>query len=438
MRIAMFTNTYLPHVGGVARSVSAFTRCYREKGHEVLVVAPEFPDQPEEEHDVIRIPAIQKFNGSDFSVALFTPPELAERLDDFNPQVIHAHHPFLLGNEALRAARVRELPLVYTHHTLYEQYTHYVPADSALLRRFVIELATQFGNLSDHVFAPSESIAELLEERGVRSPITALPTGVDYAFFNDSNGKRVREENGIANDAFVIGHVGRLAPEKNLEFLAQAVILFMSEHDNAVFLLAGKGPSESQILDAFSAVGLEDRIVSLGELDHDELRHAYAALDVFAFASKSETQGMVLAEAMAAGAPVVALDASGVREIVNDKHNGRLVEEERVEALAEAIGWVAGLGPEDYRQLRKGADATAREFSMERIAERGLSVYGQLLRRPAPPRRDDERWSQLIERIGAEWDILNGNARALGTAALDQLVEDVWPQGPPEDNDLAR
>lgn len=438
MRITMFTNTYLPHVGGVARSVSAFTRCFREKGHEVLVVAPEFEGQPEHEEHVVRIPAIQNFNGSDFSVALFTPPELAERLDDFRPQVIHAHHPFLLGNEALRAARVRELPLVYTHHTLYEQYTHYVPADSALLRRFVIELATEFANLSDHVFAPSESVADLLKERGVRSPITALPTGVDYRFFNDSNGAPVREKNAIAKDAFVVGHVGRLAPEKNLGFLGRSVTEFMCRHNNAIFLLAGKGPSESHVLEQFSAAGLQDRIVSLGELDHHELRHAYAAMDLFVFASKSETQGMVLAEAMAAGTPVVALDASGVREIVNDKRNGRLVNEESTEALAQAIQWTAELGSDAYRDLRKGADATAREFSMSRIAEKGLSVYHQLLRRPAAATRDFEVWSQLTERIGVELDILNGNARALGTAALDQLVEDGWPQGPPEENDLAR
>lgn len=432
MRIAMFTNTYVPHVGGVARSVSTFTRRYREMGHEVLIVAPEFEGQPEREEHVVRIPAIQNFNGSDFSVALYAPQELSDRLDEFDPQVVHAHHAFLLGNEAVRTARVRELPLVYTHHTLYEQYTHYVPADSALLRRFVIELGTRFANLADHVFAPSESVADLLKKRGVEVPVSVIPTGVDYPYFNDSDGERVRRENGIPGEAFVVGHVGRLAPEKNLRFLADAVIEFLGGHDDAVFLLAGSGPSEDDLIERFRAAGLEDRIHALGELDHDELRHVYAAMDVFAFASRSETQGMVLAEAMAAGAPVVALDASGAREIVEDERNGRLVGDESVEALADAIRWVFDLEPEAYGALREGADRTARDYSLERSAERAISVYEQLLRRPPSESGDYDGWTQIVERIAAEWAILEGSARALGTAARDQLVEGGAPGEPRE------
>src|SRR3990172_3888517 len=128
MNIVMFTNTYTPHVGGVARSVEAFSGAYRRRGHRVLVVAPEFADQPQHEEDVVRIPAIQNFNGSDFSVVLPVPGSLDDVLDAFKPDIVHAHHPFLLGNTAVRVARFRELPLVFTHHTLYEQYTHYVPA----------------------------------------------------------------------------------------------------------------------------------------------------------------------------------------------------------------------------------------------------------------------------------------------------------------------
>lgn len=425
MRIAMFSNTYLPHVGGVARSVAAFAGCYRERGHEVLVVAPEFEGQPEQENDVVRVPAIQHFNGSDFSVALSVPSDVSDRLDEFEPQVIHAHHAFLLGNEAVRVARLRDVPLVYTHHTLYERYTHYVPADSSLLQRFVIELGTHFANLCDHVFAPSESIAGLLRERGVKVPLTVVPTGVDYPFFRESDGDRVREQEGIAQDAFVVGHVGRLAPEKNLGFLADAVIEFMRERGDAVFLLAGKGPSEKDIVERFASAGLQDRLFALGELDHDELRHAYAAMDVFAFASKSETQGMVLAEAMATGTPVVALDASGSREIVDDEHNGRLIEKEETGAFASGLCWVSDLDAKACSALRKGADRTARAYSLERSADRALSVYSSLKQTgPRPTKRHDYAgWADLVDRIAAEWEILSGSARALGHAAFDQLVE---------------
>ena len=121
MRIAMFTNTYLPHVGGVARSVSTYEEELRRRGHQVRIVAPTFEGAAQSTYDVLRVPAIQGFNGSDFSVRLPQPGLIAAFLDDFRPQVIHSHHPFLLGDSALRFAWSRRLPLVFTHHTLYEQ-----------------------------------------------------------------------------------------------------------------------------------------------------------------------------------------------------------------------------------------------------------------------------------------------------------------------------
>ncbi|MGB5339750.1 MAG: glycosyltransferase, partial [Gammaproteobacteria bacterium] len=161
MKIVMLTNTFMPHVGGVARSVAAFAAEYRRCGHQVLVVAPVFPNMPQAETGMVRIPAIQNFNGSDFSVVLPVSGLLTDELDDFKPQIVHAHHPYLLGTTALRIARYRELPLVYTHHTLIEQYTHYVPVDTPGIKRFAIEMGTRYANLADQVFAPSESIAAL-------------------------------------------------------------------------------------------------------------------------------------------------------------------------------------------------------------------------------------------------------------------------------------
>lgn len=130
MRIVMITNTYTPHVGGVARSVEAFTTAYRERGHEVLVVCPEFENAPEEGSGVVRVPAIQRFNGSDFSVVLMAPRWLRRKVEAFRPDLVHSHHPFLLGATAVRLARMLDVPLVFTHHTMYEHYTHYVPGDS--------------------------------------------------------------------------------------------------------------------------------------------------------------------------------------------------------------------------------------------------------------------------------------------------------------------
>ena len=417
MNIVMLTNTFTPHVGGVARSVESFTAEYRRRGHRVLVVAPEFPDMPQDEINVVRIPAIQNFNGSDFSVVLPVSGLLTGVLDEFAPDIIHAHHPYLLGVTALRVARYRNLPLVFTHHTLYEEYTHYVPGDAPKLRRFIIEVAIRYANLSEQVFAPSESIMILLRERGVATPITVVPTGVQAEHFAQGNGGRFRVAMGIPEDAFVVGHLGRLAPEKNLEFLAEAAVAFLKTTSRAHFLVIGTGPSEMVIREIFTREGLDARLHTASVLEREQLADALHAMNLFAFASKSETQGMVLTEAMAAGLPVVALDAPGVREVVRDYRNGRLLHGESIKDMVSAMQWVAGLPAKQYRELERAAHETAEAFSMSHSADKALACYTKLRDRIRVDRSEqEEHWHHLLDLIKVEWEILKGIGSATDAA----------------------
>lgn len=413
----MLTNTYLPHVGGVARSVSAFTEEYRKRGHRVMIVAPEFSQRIPDEQDVVRIHALQNFNGSDFSVALPFSGDLSDKLNDFRPDIVHSHHPFLLGMTALRIARTRQLPLVFTHHTLYERYTHYVPADSDALKRFVIELATRYANLASLVFAPSQSIASLLRERGVKTPIAEVPTGVQLQDYTGGDGARARRELGIPASAFLAGHLGRLAEEKNLEFLAAAVADFMQRHPQVHFLLVGSGPMGERLQRLFASRGLAGRLHMPGTLQGEAQRDAYTAMDAFVFASTSETQGMVLTEAMAAGTPVIALDANGSREVVRDGINGRLLMRENSGDFVAALQWLLELPAPQRAKLRREALATAEQFSMENCAGRALQLYEPLLGQPWS--LDDSlyaQWQRLRNTIGAQWDILEGVTSAAGAA----------------------
>jgi 1,2-diacylglycerol 3-alpha-glucosyltransferase len=429
MNIVMLSNTYAPHVGGVARSIDAFSRQYRELGHQVLIVAPEFDNQPPGEKGIVRIPAIQHFNGSDFSVALPVSGLLTEALDAFQADIVHAHHPFLLGMTAMRIARYRQLPLVFTHHTLYEQYTHYVPGDSPMLRRFAVQLVTRYANLSDRVFAPSESIALLLLERGVHTPINIVPTGVELPDFCKGDGVAVRRKMGIPDNAFVVGHIGRLAPEKNLHFLATSIAGFIragmastagqSDRREVHCLVVGCGPSEADIRAIFAGQGVTGRLHMDGILTKRALAGAYHAMDVFAFASTSETQGMVITEAMAAGNPVVALDASGVREVVKDRVNGRLLTEQKTDTFASALQWVMEQSAEQMRALAEAARETAEQYSMPNTARRALDCYEQLLTSNAIAHdQDDDLWMRLLDLIKAEWKIIEGFAGAAGDSIL--------------------
>ncbi len=416
----MMTNTFTPHVGGVARSVESFTAEYRRRGHRVLVVAPEFENMPEDEVDVVRVPAIQHFNGSDFSVSLPLFGHLADAVEDFRPDVVHSHHPFLIGASAVRIARLHDLPLVFTHHTMYEQYTHYVPGNSEPLKRFVIRLSTSYANLCNQVFAPSESVAAVLRERGVRAPIDIVPTGVDLARFEGGSGEGFRAAVGIPPDAFVVGHVGRLAAEKNLGFLTDALIAFMSAEPRAHVLVAGGGPWHKTLRDRFAQAGLLARVHLVGVLEKMILVSAYKAMDVFAFSSRSETQGMVLTEAMAAGVPVVAVDASGVREVVRDRLNGRLLAEESVEGFAAALAWMTALAPAERAAMRARVAETARAFSIEATAGKALDAYAALREASFGEHQEEiGMWNSALRRVRAEWELLRSMAGAAGVATTE-------------------
>jgi 1,2-diacylglycerol 3-alpha-glucosyltransferase len=421
MNIAIFTNTFTPHVGGVARSVEAFVAEYRKLGHRVLVVAPEFANMPEHETDVVRIAAIQNFNASDFSVALPIHDQLSTLLDSFAPDIIHSQHPFLLGMTALRTARYRQLPLVFTHHTLYEQYTHYVPGDSSAMQCFAIELATRYANLCDQVIAPSQSIAELLQQRGVTTAVEVIPTGVYPQQFATGDGDKVRRQLAIPPDAAVIGHLGRLAPEKNLEFLARAVANVAVDSDAVHFLVVGAGPSEQVISDIFAKAGVSDKLHMTGVLQQQSLVDALHAMDIFAFASGSETQGIVLTEAMAAGLPVVALDAPGVREVVRHGVNGMLLHDKTLTAFSAALREVIAAPAERLAALQQGARQTADSYSMPRSAKKALTCFTALQQSQSATFRPQSDGEDVLAWVKAEWDILCSLAGAGSTAVGSAL-----------------
>ena len=427
MNILMMTNTYLPHVGGVARSIEAFSSEYRQRGHQVLIVAPMFDGVPDNEENVIRIPAIQNFNGSDFSAALPVPGILSAAIKNFKPDVIHSHHPFLIGSTALRIAHTHEIPLVFTHHTKYEEYTHYMPGDSQALKRFVIRLSTNYANLCDQVFVPSESIAALIRERGVKTPVDVVPTGVKLSRFDHANGLQFRKLMNIAENAFVIGHLGRLAKEKNLTFLTNAAISYLKNNldkDNICFMLVGEGPMKETIKEMFANNQLSEQLSIIGILDSSQVADAYNAMDVFAFASKSETQGMVITEAMAAGTPVVALDAPGVREVVRDYYNGRLLHSENLHEFAAGLEWIQSRNTTQRKELIKHVKATAEVFSMQHSADKALQHFTKLCKLSLS-HRDKEyySWASALHYIEAEWERLNELTDAVGAAINPKHVK---------------
>lgn len=418
MNILMMTNTYKPILGGLEKSIQSFTEQYRKQKHNVLIVAPSYEGQPEREFGVVRLPAVKKVSGTDFSINLPIPGLVSKIVRAFKPDIVHAHHPFLIGDMALRLCGQYKIPLVFTYHTLFEHYMHYLPFDQEMAKSFVVQLAAGYANLADCVIAPSESVRRILRRQGIKAPIKVLPTGIQVKKYKQGNNEKFRRQFKIPQDAFLVGHVGRLAPEKNLNFLARAMSVYLRKEKKARFLLAGQGPSRKPLIALFKKRGVFGQCVIPGSLQGRDLLNAYHAMNVFAFTSHSETQGMVLVEAMAAGVPIVALDASGVREAVRDKDNGRLIKKENVKGFVKALREITHMPKKKYEKMKENAKSTALDFELEKSAKKMLRIYESLKidnvgRQPL----DQATWHLLMARIKTEWNML-GNLRKAAEAAI--------------------
>lgn len=413
MKILMVTNTYPPHVGGVAVSVKSYVDKLLEDGHKVLVLAPTFEGAPDQEENVVRVAAIQNFNGSDFSVRLPIPSFLSSKLNQFRPDVVHSHHPFLLGDTALRIANKWNVPIVFTYHTMYERYTHYVPGDSPALKQFVIKLSAGYANLCHRVIAPSESIKSILINRGVETPIEVIPTGINISRFKRGARQKLRFKYHIPKTASVIGHVGRLAPEKNLIFLAKAIVAFLKSAPSAHFIVVGEGSSEAELKKIFSTPKLRKQVHFTGTLVGKELADALHAMDLFVFASTTETQGLVIAEAMAAGLPVIALDASGVREVVKTGRNGTLLKQQNIRKFKAAISDYFSLDTNKKEEFSHNASSTAKSFSMNHTYKLLIKTYHTLSEEEMSSRTDnDSTWENTLSLIETEWSLMKNRLQS--------------------------
>lgn len=251
-----------------------------------------------------------------------------------------------------------------------------------------------------------------------------IPTGINLKHFISGDGKKFREHNQIPWDAPVIGYAGRLAPEKNLDLLIKCLIELLQKEPRAHVLMVGHGSSEKMIRDVFQKSGLEKRLHLTGFLYNAELVDAYFAMDVFAFASLSETQGMVLIEAMAAGVPVVAIESAGVREVVKDFFNGRLLRDPDQQKFVEALLWVLNRPPRELENMKHRARKTALGYSIDFCAGRMLRIYEDLLNKEVAHGPEAySSWSRLTERLKAEWHIFSNLLEAGEAAILEKSSE---------------
>ncbi len=367
-------------MGGVTRSIETFVREFRDLGHEVHIFAPSFEGYKDLEDCIYRVPAIPRFNHTDFSLPLPFSLKVRSIFEKLNVDLVHVQHPFFLGEMGMHLAKNRGIPIILTYHTQYEMYSHYAPIDSDLVKRWIFNVCTSFCNLCDLVVAPSYDIRKMLLSRKIKTRIEVIPTGIDLSSYQNPDRQWLRKRFGIREDKKILIHIGRLVKEKNLEFLFRSVAKAMRANKEILFFVAGIGDYENNLKKLADQLGILDRVIIHGKMDPEELVNAYAGGDLFVFSSLTETQGLVVLESMAAGTPVVAVDAPGVRDIVEDGVNGFLTAEDTGEFSQKILILLSS--PEKRDAFSKAAMKEAEGFSSSKMAERMLDEYALLLEKP--------------------------------------------------------
>jgi len=380
VRIALFTNNYLPFCGGVTISVETLRLGLESSGHEAWVFGPRLTGAEDVSVKVVRYPSIPVATYPEFALAVPYSRRIDRLVTALDFDVIHAHHPFLLGPAARRLARRNRRPLVFTYHTRYEKYAHYVPLPLGLVQAAALRISAGFAAQADAVLAPSAVIRDELHARGVRTPIAVVPTGVDLERFRPGDRAAARRSLGVGPAAPLVLYVGRLDREKSVDRVLAAFERVASTLPAAQLVLVGQGTETERLRRIARALPVAERIRFLGLRPHHSLAECYQAADVFLFASETETQGLVLAEAAACGLPAVAVDAPGCDEVVRDGDTGILTKGDPA-ALAEAVIGLL-LDPERRRAMaRRAREIAERLFDVKLQIDRTMAVYADAVAR---------------------------------------------------------
>lgn len=380
----MFSDCWHPVINGVVTSIDILKTRLEMDGHEVDLYVPGKPGLQEADPRVHRFFSVTAPFHRESRFSLPHPWSNVNYLMRHRPDVIHIHTPFNLGLLAQWAADKLKVPFVFTHHTLWEEYVHYVPLLSKrMLRKTAIDFCRNICNRSAGVIAPSEEVRDRLLEQGVRQPIEVIPTGIDVELFEKGDPQPVREALGIPPDAPVAVYAGRMGKEKSLDFLLDAFALVAARLPGAHLLMLGGGPEKAALEDQARSLGLADRVHFTGYVKRSEMVNYFKAARVFVFASTTETQGLVSLEAQASGIPVAAVRASGSSEAVAHDVTGFLVPQDKEAFAAHALR----LLEDDVLQQRMAEAALARawSFSSRAMAERSLALYQRAAQtRPGP------------------------------------------------------
>ena len=384
MRVLFISDVYFPRVNGVSTSIRTFREDLAAQAVATLLVAPQYAGSAAAEAGILRVSAaaVPK-DPEDRRMRWGALTRTLDGLPRASFDLVHIHTPFVAHYAGVRAARRAGVPCVATYHTFFEEYLHhYVPALPHALGRIAARHFTRSQCAAvQALIAPSEPMRAVLGDYGVTTPIHVLPTGLPADRFRAGDGAAFRRLAGIDAQRPLVTYIGRVAHEKNIGFLVQMFRRVLAQCPQALLVIAGEGPARAGLRDTVAQLGLTAHVCFAGYLERDgALLDCYAAADAFVFASRTETQGLVLLEAMAQGAAIVSTAELGTRSILLPE-SGALVVPEDEAAFAAAVVRVLGDGAL-RAQLRERGRSYARSWSSATMARKLLEIYRGLAQAP--------------------------------------------------------
>ena len=380
MRILMISDVYFPRINGVSTSTQIFREELLRRGHKVTLIAPHYPNCAQED-DIIRIPSRQVlFDPEDRMMKSKEVMALLPMLRSENYDLLHIQTPFVAHHLGVKLAAALNIPSIETYHTFFEEYLfHYVPfVPKAWMRSLARYFTRKQCNAVDSVIVPSNAMCEILEHYGVTTSMKIIPTGMELDKFHGCNGAAFRQRYHIPAQCPTLVHIGRVAHEKNIGFLLHMLQQLRKSIPDILLIIAGEGPALSHLRKQTVKLGISNNVLFVGYLSRaDALLDCYCAGDAFVFASRTETQGLVLLEAMALGVPVVSTAVMGTKDILQPRR-GALVSPENPQQFAENVKRL--LQNEFLRKrLSKEARDYVKEWSAPMMAERLLEYYQRLV-----------------------------------------------------------
>ena len=375
MKIAIFTNAYKPIISGVVNTIELMSNAYIAKGHEVIIFAPGYYDYVDDDQNIFRYKWVNLTYNMKFPIAIPFSYKAGKMLKNFNPDIIHTHHPFVLGNVAHYYSDLLEKPLVFTFHTQYEMYSHYVPLPTTLVKSYCRNSVKNFASKCDLITTPAQSISDLLKDYGIKNEITVIPNAIDLNAYKNINVEDIDNLKAELNlgDSKVILYAGRIAPEKNLIFLLKSFKTLTERNMNVKLLIVGGGPQLQELKDFASENGLSDTVVFTGMIEYAKMPLYFKVADIFAITSVTEVKPLAILEALAASLPIVAVNAPGASDTLSQMYDGILTD---VDNEAFSNGLIKVLTDNAlYNKLVLGADQTAYKYSLDNISNDFIDLY---------------------------------------------------------------